>query len=74
MQNWVLAMAFIGTGWYVGLAILLGVLGGVWLDEKRGTSPLFVTIGLVVGVITAFLGVIKMLIPLIQRKRNKDNN
>ena len=74
MQNWVLAIAFIGAGWYVGLAILLGVLGGMWLDEKMGSGPLFVIIGLILGVIIAFLGVIKMLIPLIQKKRNKDNS
>ena len=73
MQNWVLAMALIGTGWYVGLALLLGVLGGAWLDGKLGTNPLFIIIGLVVGIMVAFLGVIKMLIPFVQKKRNKDN-
>ncbi len=60
-------------GWFVGISILLGVLGGLWLDGKFGTKPIFVIFGLILGIIVAFYGVYRMLLPLIRNKRNKEN-
>ncbi len=68
MQRWQRAFQVIGLGWYVGTAILLGVLGGVWLDNKLGTSPLFIVSGLIFGTAVAFYGVAKMLLPLVNNK------
>ena len=65
-----LALRLIGMGWYVGGSILLGVLGGIWLDSKLHTSPLFVMAGLLLGLIVAFYGVYKMVLPMIIQKRN----
>jgi len=45
----------------VALSILLGVLGGVWLDGKLGTRPVLVIVGLFLGVSVAFYGVYRML-------------
>lgn len=53
-------------GWYVALCIVLGVLGGVWLDKKIGTPPLFILIGTLLGVVVAFYGIYKMVVPLLQ--------
>ena len=71
MQRWQQALQVIGLGWYVGAAILLGVLGGVWLDNKLGTQPLFIIIGLLLGIATAFYGVAKMLLPMINNKNEE---
>jgi ATP synthase protein I len=71
MQNWLLALKFIGVGWYVGLAILLGVLGGVWLDGKLGTRPFFIIVGLFAGLGCAFYGVYLMIMPFIGNKQGK---
>jgi F0F1-type ATP synthase assembly protein I len=59
--RWVNALRFIGIGWFVAVSILMGVLGGVWLDEKFGTRPVLIIIGLFLGVGVAFYGVYKML-------------
>jgi len=40
---------------------LLGTLGGRWLDETLGLSPLFLLIGLLSGVFLAFYGVYRLL-------------
>jgi len=48
-------------GWYIALVILLGTLGGRWLDETLGLSPLFLLIGLLSGVFLAFYGVYRLL-------------
>ena len=36
---------------------LVGLFGGKWLDEQIGTSPLFLVIGLLLGLATGILGV-----------------
>ncbi len=60
-------------GWFIGISILLGVLGGLWLDNKFGTKPLFVIIGLVLGLVVAGYGVYQMLLPLIKDKNNRED-
>ena len=74
MQKWQLALRIIGMGWYVAIAILLGVLGGSWLDGKLGTRPLFVISGLLLGIVTAFYGLIKMLLPLVNTKQKRNDD
>ncbi len=64
-------MRLIGVGWFVGISILLGVFAGLWLDGRFGTKPLFVVVGLIFGVIIAFYGVYRMILPNINRKRSK---
>lgn len=57
---WVSAAQFTGLGWYIAAAIVLPTLGGVWLDDRAGTSPLFLLGGLLFGVVLAFYGVYRM--------------
>ena len=70
MRRWQAALRFIGVGWYVGLSILGGVLAGLWLDSKLNTRPLFVIIGLILGIVVALYGVYKMLSLLAEKKKN----
>ena len=66
-----LALRLIGMGWYVGICIFAGVVGGVLLDRKWHTSPLLVMVGLILGIIVAVYGVYKMILPnIINQKRN----
>lgn len=51
----------IGLGWYVALCLVVGTLGGVWLDRHLRLSPLFLLLGLAVGSIVAFIGIYRML-------------
>lgn len=50
----------IGLGAYIALCLVVGVVGGNWLDGKLGTSPLFLFLGLALGLIAMFLGVYGM--------------
>lgn len=74
MRRWQAALRFIGVGWYVGLSILGGVLVGLWLDGKFNTRPLFVIIGLMLGIVVAFYGVYKMLALLAKKKDSGGNS
>ena len=66
-------MRLVGVGWYIGLCIVLGVLGGHWLDNELGTS-LFWLVGLILGVIVAFYGVYRMLLPSMGDRQDKESN
>lgn len=57
---WFSAGQFITIGWYIAAAILGPTLLGVWIDGKVGTAPLFLLVGLLLGVIVAFYGTYKM--------------
>jgi ATP synthase protein I len=74
MGRWEAALRFIGVGWFVGVTILLGVWGGLWLDAKFGTAPILVITGLILGLVVAFYGVYRMLLPLMRNKRDKENS
>ena len=46
-QNWGLVM---DLGMRLGLSVIIGVLGGVLLDNWLETSPLFTLVGVAVGI------------------------
>jgi len=74
MDRWVAALRLVGVGWFVGTSIVLGVLGGLWLDGKYGTKPLWMIVGLVLGIVVAVYGVYQMLLPLIKNKNDREND
>lgn len=73
MNRWLAALKLVGVGWYISVCILLGVLVGRWLDGKLNSEPLWLIIGLLLGVIVAFYGVYRML-PGAANRRNKGNS
>ncbi len=60
MSRWVAALRLTGIGFYIGICIAGGALAGWWLSGKK---PLFMIVGLVIGLILAFYGVYKMVRP-----------
>jgi F0F1-type ATP synthase assembly protein I len=74
MRRWMLALRLVGVGFYIAGSILLGVMAGLWLDSKWGTSPALVLAGLILGIVFAFYGVYRMLLPLIGPKQDKESN
>jgi len=71
MEKWVLAARFIGIGWYIGLSIVGGILGGLWLDRKFGYSIIFTLVGLFLGLVVAAFGTYRMIVPLIKEQEDK---
>lgn len=51
----------LGIGWFVAICIVGGVWGGAWLDGKLGVSPLFLLIGLLLGLTIGGIGVFRMI-------------
>lgn len=75
MKSWVPALGLIGVGFFIAGCIIGGILGGQWLDEKLKTEPVFLILGLVLGIVVAFLGVYNMVKPIMDniRKGGKYN-
>ena len=69
MGKWGQAFRLIGVGFFIGICIIAGMLFGLWLDTRFDTRPIFIILGLIVGLILAFWGVYQMLIPFLNNKR-----
>jgi F0F1-type ATP synthase assembly protein I len=48
-------------GFSAAVMVALGVLLGLWLDSKIHTSPLFLLLGLALGLLGATMSVIKQI-------------
>jgi len=53
---------FIGIGWIFAAVIVVGIVGGVWLDNMTGISPLFMISGLALGIAVIVLTIYKIFI------------
>ena len=71
MRRRVAVLRLAGVGWYIGICIVLGVVGGLWLDNKFNTRPILTIVGLILGIIVAFYGTYRMILPNINNKQNK---
>ncbi len=58
--------------WTMLFSLLLPLLLGIWLDQKFHTTPLFVLLGTLLGILAATVGVARMVMRL--RPRAKDGN
>ena len=67
-------LGLVEVGFFVGIAIVLGVVVGLWLDSKLDTRPSLVIAGLLLGIVVAFYGVYRMLLPLMGNKREKGDS
>ena len=67
---WVAALQFTGIGWYIAASIVGGTLGGAWLDGRAGTTPLFLLLGVLLGVVVAFYGTYRMAATYLTGSRN----
>lgn len=56
MQGFPPSVQLIGIGWYVALTIILGVVGGVFVDSSFDSKPIFTLAGLTLGLVLAFWG------------------
>ncbi len=74
MKRWVAALGLTGIGFYIAGSIILGLLGGLWLDSKLNSEPFFLIAGLILGIVVAFYGVYNMLRPFIGNKQDRRNS
>ncbi|MBN1644135.1 MAG: AtpZ/AtpI family protein [Dehalococcoidales bacterium] len=66
---WLPALGLTGIGFYIAGVIILGVIGGHWLDGKFNSAPLWLIIGTILGLTGAVLGVYSMIKPFMQNDK-----
>ena len=71
-RKFMTALRLVGIGWYIASCVVIGIGGGIWLDNRLNTLPLFALLGILFGTILAFYGIYKMVGPLMNRSH--DNN
>lgn len=59
-------LEFLGIGWFVAISLLAGILGGLWLDRRFDSLPLFTLLCLLGGGFLAFYGVYRMVIRIVK--------
>ncbi|HEX2677958.1 MAG TPA: AtpZ/AtpI family protein [Polyangiales bacterium] len=52
-------MQLASVGIELSLSVVIGLLGGRWLDRKLGTDPYLSLVGLLIGVAAGFRGLIR---------------
>ncbi|MCK5684941.1 AtpZ/AtpI family protein [bacterium] len=50
---------FASLGMSIALSIFIGLFGGIWIDNKFETDPVFMFLGLAVGIAAGFNNIIK---------------
>ena len=50
----------LNLSWTMLFSLLVPLLGGIWLDSKLDSSPLFILIGATLGILAATIGVARM--------------
>lgn len=61
-------------GFVLGAAVLLGILGGAFLDTRLGTSPLFLVVGSIVGAVAGIYSAAQLATYLLARFGKKNEN
>ena len=69
-RQWLDILRLLGLGWYVVTAIGVGVLVGILFDHWVGSAPVFILVGLALGILAAFWGMYRMVAPLLKTKSN----
>ena len=71
MSRLAAALRLTGVGFFIGICIAGGTFAGYKLSSGK---PLFIIIGLLIGLALAFYGVYQMLRPLLSNRRGKEND
>lgn len=48
-------LSLLGLGWAVALSLVFGLLAGIWLDARLGTSPFLTLAGCALGLAGAWM-------------------
>ena len=63
-------LRLVGIGWFVAFCLLGGSFGGLWLDNRVGSSPLFILVGLGAGLAVAGFGTYRMLMAVLSQSQD----
>ncbi len=71
VQSYAQSSQYVGAGIQMAVSIFLCLLGGNWLDQQWGISPLLLILGVFVGGGVGFYNLLKILTGADRRKREE---
>jgi F0F1-type ATP synthase assembly protein I len=60
MKKWEALSEGLQLSWVLLFSLLIPLLVGIWLDKKLDTTPLFILIGMALGILAATVGVARL--------------
>lgn len=63
-------MAYVGVGFELVVFILLGVAGGMYLDNRWGTKPWLVVTGALLGIAVGFYNFFRAVLPAARGRKD----
>ncbi len=60
MGDWRSLGMLLHLGWTFALAVLIPLAIGLWIDHRLSTSPLFIFVGALLGILIATVGVVRV--------------
>ena len=72
MKRWGAISQAMHLSWTLLFSLVLPLLGGIWLDSKLGTTPLFVLVGTGLGILAATVGVARIALRMLPRSEDTD--
>jgi len=73
MKKWAAAGEAMQLSWVLLFSLLIPLLAGIWLDKKLDTTPLFILIGMVLGIGASTVGVVRM-VTRMYKSAERDSN
>jgi F0F1-type ATP synthase assembly protein I len=74
MKKWDAVSLALNLGWTMLFSLLIPLLAGIWLDKKLGTTPLFILVGAVLGILAATVGVARMALKVFSQAVVEDSD
>lgn len=74
MKKWEAVGQAMQLSWVMLFSLLIPLLAGIWLDKQFGTTPLFILIGMVLGIGAATVGVARMVTRMFGQTRDRDSD
>ena len=71
IQAYAQAGHYLGLGMQFAVAILLGLWGGWWLDNRLSVSPLFLLLGALLGGATGFYALYRAMVDEQEKERQR---
>ncbi|MBN1136979.1 MAG: AtpZ/AtpI family protein [Anaerolineae bacterium] len=62
MKKWEALSEGLQLSWVLLFSLLIPLLAGIWLDKRLDTAPLFILIGMILGILAATVGVARMVV------------
>jgi F0F1-type ATP synthase assembly protein I len=64
----------LNLSWTMLFSLLIPLLAGIWLDKKLDSTPLFVLIGAILGILAATVGVARMALRMFSPPEDRNSD